>query len=271
MYRLNLIAPRSWQELTQEQLRFLLQELADVAAAADSEPDVAVAMVETTCLLRWNSLHVVTPYGDGAIFKRINPVKRKRGRTVPCESSVTDLPDEFYIDSGTLAAASAHLSWIRQPPETPVRLDVIGGATAVVADLSEGFTFSQWLYCENLWHGYCVTRDAGLLRQMAEVLYNREGLQPDAAETLSVFYWWAGVKALFTTLFPDFFKPTSGEPSTPDYNTMRRANDSQIRALTKGDITKEEQVNAMPVWRALTELDALARDYEEINRKFPKS
>ena len=45
---------------------------------------------------------------------------------------------------------------------------------------------------------------------------------------------------------------------------------AQIRALTKGDVTKEAQILALDAMRALTELDALAREYEELNRKYPK-
>ncbi len=46
--------------------------------------------------------------------------------------------------------------------------------------------------------------------------------------------------------------------------------DAQIRALTKGDITKEEHILSLPAHRALTELDALAREYDELNRKYPQ-
>jgi hypothetical protein len=42
---------------------------------------------------------------------------------------------------------------------------------------------------------------------------------------------------------------------------------TQIRALTGGDITKEQQVLEMDCWRALTELNAKAADQEEIERK----
>ena len=45
--------------------------------------------------------------------------------------------------------------------------------------------------------------------------------------------------------------------------------DSQIRALTKGDITKEDAVLSMPCHRALTELDALAREYDDLRTKYP--
>ena len=42
---------------------------------------------------------------------------------------------------------------------------------------------------------------------------------------------------------------------------------AQIRALTKGDVTKEQQVLALDTLRALTELDAQAREYEELKKK----
>ena len=46
---------------------------------------------------------------------------------------------------------------------------------------------------------------------------------------------------------------------------------TQIRALTDGDVTKEQQVKQTDCWRALTELDAKAREAEEFRKKFPKS
>ena len=45
---------------------------------------------------------------------------------------------------------------------------------------------------------------------------------------------------------------------------------AQIRALTKGDITKEAEVLKMDVWRALTELDAIAYENQELDRKYGK-
>ena len=45
------------------------------------------------------------------------------------------------------------------------------------------------------------------------------------------------------------------------------AMNAQIRALTGGDITKEEAVLSMDTWRALTELDAKAKEVEDIKRQ----
>lgn len=41
---------------------------------------------------------------------------------------------------------------------------------------------------------------------------------------------------------------------------------AQIRALTAGDITKEARVLEMDCWRALTELDAKAKEAEEMRK-----
>ena len=43
---------------------------------------------------------------------------------------------------------------------------------------------------------------------------------------------------------------------------------AQIRALTKGDITKEKEILAMDTWRALQELNAQAKEYNEFNAKY---
>ena len=45
------------------------------------------------------------------------------------------------------------------------------------------------------------------------------------------------------------------------------AMNAQIRALTGGDITKEEAVLSMDTWRALTELDAKAKEVDAFKRR----
>ena len=109
------------------------------------------------------------------------------------------------------------------------------------------------------------------LLQMAEVLYRKPGIKLAEHETLSIFYWWAGLKAYCNQLYPNFFQPADPNSAVePDRDMLRRNMDAQIRALTKGDITKESLILAMPAHRALTELDALAKEYDDLNRKYPK-
>ena len=40
----------------------------------------------------------------------------------------------------------------------------------------------------------------------------------------------------------------------------------QLRALTDGDVTKEKEVLRLECWRVLTELEAKAREAEELEK-----
>ena len=78
-------------------------------------------------------------------------------------------------------------------------------------------------------------------------------------------------------LFPHFFQPMSSDNggnllggSSNLYAQLRDSTNAQIRALTGGDVTKEEAIKKMDTHRALTELDAKARESEEY-RKHSKS
>ena len=93
---------------------------------------------------------------------------------------------------------------------------------------------------------------------------------------MSVFYWFASVKDLFARLYPHFFQTASqpdnllGGSRLPSGAQIQQAVNAMIRALTKGDITKEREILALDTHRALTELDAQAKEYKEFNDKFPK-
>lgn len=255
----NVSVPTSWAELSQEQLRFLLCAMVAVNFSNKnvgyrSQEDYALqtsAQVQTLCFFKWSGLTVICPYDKGYLVKSGDK--------------------EFMISAETVAAALTHLSWTKEVPHEPVRLEIVDGATAIPADISSGLSFDSWLACETLWQRYQIKPDDALLRQMAEILYNKENIKMNAAETLGIFYWWAGVKNLVSALFPNFFKKVGGdsESEPPGYDEMRRNIDAQIRALTKGDITKERDILALEAMRALTELDAQAREYDEIRKKYP--
>lgn len=255
----NVSVPKSWAELSQDQLRFLLSAMVAVNlgnknVSYRSQEDYAAqtsAQVQTLCFFKWTGLTVVCPYDSGYLVKS------------------GDM--EFMLSAETVAAALTNLSWTKKLPLEPVRLDVVDGAEAIPADISSGLSFDAWLACETQWQRYQVCPDDDLLRQMAEILYNKEGIRMTAAETLGIFYWWAGVKNLVSALFPNFFKKAGGdsESEPPSYDELRRNIDAQIRALTKGDITKEREILALEAMRALTELDAQAREYDEIRKKYP--
>lgn len=256
---LSLSVPKSWTELSQQQLRFLLRTMVDVQTAnknvgfrsMEDAADQTVAQVNTLCFFKWTGLTVICAYDKGWLVRHGD--------------------SEFTISSEQVAAAITHLAWTKELPNAPVRLECVDGGIAAPADLSSGFSFDHWLSCEALWQAYLISSDDSCLRQMAGILYRKEKIRPDAAEVLGIFYWWASVKQMASAMFPNFFQVAGSEDQhtlTPD--DLRRNMDAQIRALTKGDITKENLILSLDAMRALTELDAQAREYDELNKKYPK-
>lgn len=243
---IDLRMPTSWEELTQTQLRYVYMLMTRFADA-----EMAWVKVATQLLLRYGNIRIVTPYGEGWLIRRSGK--------------------EFYLETESLTAAAMKMRWLQELPQTPVRLDSIGGCKAVAPDIISELPFLDWIACDNLYQGYIFTLDDQLLAEMANILYGRNEIKPSQAELISVCYWWAAVKQMVAGMFPHFMHPSPAgrEAEAPDADELRRSADAQIRALTKGDITKEEQVLEMPAIRALTELDALAREYEELNKKYP--
>ena len=112
---------------------------------------------------------------------------------------------------------------------------------------------------------------------MAQVLYASDHVKPGKAHLVGIFYWMASLKQYFAGLFPNFYKPAANTDGNllgsaqPDiYRQLRDSTNAMIRALTGGDITKEAAIMKMDTWRALTELDAKARDAEELRKATKK-
>jgi hypothetical protein len=244
--RINLEVPKSWEELTQEQLKYYFFVLTMCRSAAE---------VKTYCLCRWSGLEVLYPYGEGFMCRH-----EQR---------------EFVLQPLQVAAAIQSLDWTDTLPTRPVRLERIGKYRALPADFQE-VPFEKFIICDNLYQGYLSAKDDQLLDDLARVLYQSAKVRPDAAQRIGVFYWFASLKEMFARQFKHFFQPLSAHDDGNMFNQGRsqyeiiyHAVNAQIRALTKGDVTKEKEVLAIDTWRALTELDALAKEYEEFNRKYP--
>ena len=213
--------------------------------------------VKTYCLCRWGGIKVLHRYGDKDFACKIGK------QTV-------------VLKSEQVTAAIAALDWLDTPPDFPVRIPRIRRHDARPADF-EGVPFERFIVCDNLYQGYLATQKDEMLDKLAAQLYDCERIKLDAAERVSVFYWFAALKAFFARLFKHFFQPASQESEDGNmfeqersqYDMLREAVDAQIRALTKGDVTKEKEVLGLNTWRALTELDAQAREYQDMKRKYP--
>lgn len=240
MNTIDIKLPISWRELDDRQLRYVFRLF------VDGHSDVEV---KTLFLLHEGGIEVIT----------------KMGAVYVCKYG----KETVTFSSLQIAEMLSHLGWLDGIPNIPVRLSRIGRHKAVAADLSE-VPLSSYIILDNLYQGYLHTQDKGLLVQMAQILYDAPKIRLSEVECISVFYWFASVKQYFASIFRHFFQmeDTDGvETATDIGRKLQDAINNMIRALTGGDITKEKAVLEMDCIRALTELDAKAKDYEDLKKK----
>ncbi len=238
---INLTFPKSWSELTDKQLLFLFTLLADGYPATD---------IKVKCLLKWTSTKVI------GFIEGKHLLRHKK--------------QEFMVSAQQLAEAITMIGWLDELPSVPVRVTRYKRHRALAADF-DGVPFEKFLYCDNLYQGYLQTQDETLLDLMGNVLYDCKVKAFPSPFRIALFYWFASLKQYFARTFPHFLQPTANTDTNLLGSSIqpREAMNAQIRALTKGDATKEKDVLALDTWRALTELDAQAKEYEELNKKYP--
>lgn len=242
--KIYITLPASWQELDDGQLYYVYNLFAD---------NLSLDQIKVYCFFSWSKVKIVCRYGNGFLAKLGS--------------------QEFFVAPEVVASALHALDYLDAVPSPPVRISKIKRARAADAQLV-GFEFDRYLYCENLYQGYLQTQNQVLLVQMAQMLYDDMDIKLNQAEKLSIFWWWMAIKQLFASQWPNFFQSVvndgnllhAGANRPPSARDLQDAMNAQIRALTKGDVTKEKEILAMDCWRALTELDAQAREYEEIQR-----
>ena len=248
MEAFSISLPQSWSELSDQQLLFFFRQVAR---------DLPLEEVLAICVCKWAHLSVLCRDDLHRVLVRQRTTKR-----------------EVWLADWQLVFAMKTLKFLRQFAPMPVRIARLQGAVAQPADL-QGVAFSDYLASENLYQGFLHTQSYDCLSDMARLLYPKlsDKAALSKAELLSVFYWFASVKLYFSQLFPNFFSAVPegngnllGTAPTAIGETLRQAMNAQIRALTSGDITKEARVLEMDCWRALTELDAKAKEAEEMRK-----
>jgi hypothetical protein len=250
MATINLCVPTSWSELSDKQLRYVYRLIA---------ADYNIDEIKAHCFFRWSGAKLICRYGNGKYLLKLGK-------------------QEFAVSPQQISELLSELAWIGQLPLTPIRLPHIGKRQALSADF-EGVPFETFLVCENLYQGFLHTQQDPFLDEIASQLYPKSStLLPFTSklkdfERINVFYWFASLKDFFAKRFPDFLQPLNSDSenllgSSPNIGAqLQESMDAQIRALTKGDITKEREILALDTWRALTELNAQAKEYKQINSK----
>lgn len=227
--RIDITVPTDWRELDQKQLHYACFLL----SSGHYTPD----QIKSLCIIRWGKL----------TQEQLEVLK----------------PEQ-------IAAFLPMMNWLTGIPTTPVCLEKIQGREAQENADFQGLRFEDWLIIEANYQGYLRHKEISFLNDISRILYGKR-LELSAPEAYSVFLWVASVKQLFANRFPHFFVPAPIDENKQEsdrevYEKLRSARNLQIRALTKGDITKEKDIYGMDCWRALTELDAQAEEYNELKR-----
>jgi len=241
---LSIELPKSWPELTQEELRGIYDLKAEV------EPDHFI--FRAFCLL--SGCRVIRHAGDG--FLCAFPVDGSGD--VPCMVKPIELVE--LLDP---------LSFLMSPGDVAVRLDSMRGCSAVDAQL-HGVSFGDYITLDNLYQGFIASRSDASLVAMARKLY--PGIQVDVlsvAEQLNILNWFVQLKTVFSSAFPHFFRPVKDGDGNDPMSPLEVMN-NEIRILTGGDVTKEKVVLAIDCWRALTELDFKAKEATEMKERMNK-
>lgn len=240
---INFQVPQGWHELGDKQLRYVYQLLAS---------DFSTDEIKTLCLLQWSDTKVIGRQDNGSYLVKL-------GKNM------------FELTPLTLAELLVNLDWLGATPTSPVRPSKMNRRQALAADF-QGVPFETFIVCDNYFQGYLQTQQDYLLDEIGRVVYQDAKLSFQPWQRIAIFYWMVALKDTFSRKYSDFFQPiadaaTGGNLLGSSAPSVEDAMNAQIRALTKGDVTKEAEVLALDTHRALTELNAQAREYRELNAK----
>jgi len=244
--------------MTQQQLRYVLTLL----SLFDN-----LTVVKTYMLVRLAGIHV-----EGDTVR----VVREQPKSFRCWFRTKWWKPRrwFTLESWQVQGMIHQFDFIDQFDGMDVRLERIHGCRAV-DDILDHYPFGDYLMAEQYYQLAVLSGKPEMIERLACFLYvKRNGKHPkrlslSPAEQMGTLRWFAHVKSVFAERWPHFFRRVDAAVDEMAIDLMG-AMDTQIRALTDGDITKEETIKALPCWRALTELNEKAREAKEFHEKYDK-
>ena len=236
----NVALPTAWEELTQEQLRIVFRLMATGAAGA--------ALTAKAFLI----FAGLKPEGEDIYRNRAGFLMK--------------------IGVNQIAAAAMRLDFLTKMPTAAMRLDRAEDGTPCKTGADfEDATFGDFLHTDGLFLMYLNNpgANADLLVEIAIMLY--PGITDAAAASplmnANIIIWLSGLKKQLAGMYPYLFAApaAAGYEETPEETAARsrRATLSMIRALTGGDITKENDILQTAAHSALNELNEKAREAKE--------
>lgn len=255
----NFKAPSSWAELSEEQLRYVLS----VMSIHHDHIVIKCYLLARFCGL---TVHKYTRTGWKCSVKCDESGENGDGKIGKVRERV------LYISAAEVLSLLKNFDFIDKFTDfRPLQRagDVL--LTAVDSMLHD-VSFYDYLNIEKNYQLFMLNQEDKFLSKMAHLMYRTaDGSADETAhfepyELLGVFMWFSSVKEYFAANFTHFFKPAreGGELRRVDILPAMQA---QIRALTDGDVTKQQAVYNTDCWAALTELDNKAREAEEFKER----
>lgn len=246
----NVTLPESWQQLSQREL-IKFYKIVSLYNEQHIDSDLRVALFIICTGVRIESF-------DRESDTFVLRFSRLR-KSIRVRISTFDLAE--YLE---------HLDFIKDPGDVPVMLEKVCGKRPSYDLKLHGLRFDKYLAIENRYQGFLSSKKTEALLPVAEILY--DGFKADKHrlkpfEVFGILQYLCQIKAMFAKQFPNFFRHSGGETAA----SMLESMNNQIRALTGGDVIKENDVFATDCWRALTELDYKAKEAEEFRRQMAKT
>lgn len=255
----NFKAPSSWAELSEDQLRYVLS----VMSIHHDHIVIKCYLLARFCGL---TVHKYTRTGWKCSVKCDENDENgdpKTGKV--CERVL-------YISAAEILSLLKNFDFIDKFTDfRPLQRATDVLLTAVDSMLHD-VSFYDYLNIEKNYQLFMLNQEDKFLSKMAHLMYRTaDGSADETAhfepyELLGVFMWFSSVKEYLAANFTHFFKPAreGGELRRVDILPAMQA---QIRALTDGDVTKQQAVYNTDCWAALTELDNKAREAEEFKER----
>lgn len=244
---IDIKMPTKWTELSDDELRLVFRAIDTYTDPKDNVPFHVFRCLSGMRVERREEDRFLCSFGNG----------KKKFR---CWLTPAQLDEHLEC-----------LSFLSEPGDVPVRLNRIGFGQKKsyqgVNPQLHGVSFLDYVKVENLYQGFIRTKDITDILKITSILY--PGFRPEkdrisAYEALSIIQWLVQVKEMFSKTFHHFFKPAGADSGTAP--SMVEIMNNEIRALTGGDVSKEEEIFDIDCWRCLTELDFKAKEAEEFNR-----
>lgn len=239
---LNVSVPRSWGELTVTQFKAVCNMFADVIYA-DS--------FDAILFLYLSGINYVGKNEQGKVLVRHEGIL-------------------YVVNEYAFAAAPDHIKWVHEVAQLKDLEKLVKAVHKSAIDLRmESLSLAQFLSADSVYSGYVATHKPDLADRLVRFLYPKiRKIKPWYRPAAVI--WFSALKNYLMHRFPDLY----AEPDRSDIfssvnaspSAVREQIDAMVRALTKGDVTMEERVLAVPVYRALSELNQLAKEYKDLKK-----